>query len=332
MAEKIKKYSIVAFLTFLIWAAAYNELERTVTRLVTLDISKNPNSNIYVTFDPPAPVEMEINFKGTPEKINNLINRIDAGQEDLKFLFNPENKKIPSPYTLDVLDFLHDSSKIRKLELSVESAETLNETIQVKVENLEKRTLKIRCLDENRAEINATSIDPSTVEIFVRKGFTGDASVILSERDVTAAQKDYVIKIPFVELEANDIRQGVAVKIKLPPIELDDRPFKTTRIGYSLGKTIMGEYDIKLENESSLTDTIQLKATEEAHDAYKNMEPHIFVIALDGDESTDGTIIRKVIYNFPPKYFAEGQIKLASEEPRKAKFKLVRSGVQGPVQ
>lgn len=324
MAEKIKKYAIVVFLTFLVWAWAFNDLERTISRSATLNISKNPDSNIFVTFDPLAPIEMTLEFKGTPAKVNELINRIDAGLEDLKFIFNPENEKKTSPYTLNVLEFLHDNSKIKKLELSVVSTGIKNESVQVKVENLQKKKLQIKCVDVNMAEIDAISINPSSVEIFVREGFTGDAIVVLYDREITKAQKDYIIKKPFVELAPNDIRQGVPVEIKLPPTELDDKPFKTIRIGYSFGKTIMGKYLIKLENESELTETIALKATPEAYDAYVNMDIQIIVQALDKDEIRTDTISRDVIYNFPPKHFASGNIRLAQNELRKARFKLVK--------
>ena len=113
------------------------------------------------------------------------------------------------------------SSKIRKLDLSVIKSGIINETVQVKVEKLVKKSLKIKCLDENRDEITAIAIDPPTVDIFVREGFSEDAIVILSDRDITAAQKDYAIKTPFVELDTNVIREGKLVKIKLPPFELD---------------------------------------------------------------------------------------------------------------
>ena len=86
----------------------------------------------------------------------------------------------------------------------------------------------------------------------------------------------------------------------------------------------MGKYSIELENENDLTSTLVLKASDEAFQAYKNMDVHIFVVALDGDVSKEGTITRKVIYNFPPKYFAKGEIRLAKDDtPREARFKLV---------
>ncbi len=329
MGEKIKKYAIVVFLTFLVWAWAYNEQEKTVTRSATLDIAKNLDSDIYVTLDPLAPIEMNLTFKGTPTKINNLKNQIDAGQEDLKFIFNPENqKKDDSSYTLNVLEFLHDTSKLRKLELTIEekNVEEKHKFVQVKVEKLVEKELKIKCVDGNESDITVLSINPPKVKIFVKPGYTGDAIVELSDIEIEAARKDYTTKKPFVPLAANDIRQGAPVQIKLPPNELPYRNIVPRRIGYSFGKTLMGKYSIELEKESDLTTTLVLKASPEAFEAYNSMDVHIFVVALDDDASKDGIITRKVIYNFPPKYFAKGEIRLAKDDnpgEGEARFKLI---------
>jgi hypothetical protein len=327
MGEKIKKYAIVVFLTFLVWAWAYNEQEKTVTRSATLDIAKNLDSDIYVTLDPPAPIEMNLTFKGTPTKINYLKNQIDAGQEDLKFIFNPENqKKDASSYTLNVLEFLHDTSKLRKLELTIEenNVEEKHKFVQVKVEKLVEKELKIRCVDGNQSDINVLSINPPKRKIFVKPSYTGDAIVELSDIESEAARKDYTTKKPFVRLAANDIRQGAPVQIKLPSKEFPYQNEVPRRIGYSFGKTLMGKYSIELKNKSDLTSTLVLKASPEAFEAYQSMDVHIFVVALDGDASKDGIIERKVIYNFPPKYFAKGEIRLAKDDnPGKARFKLI---------
>ena len=321
MTEKIKKYAIIVFLTFLVWAWAFNELERTVTRSATLTIAKNPDSDIFVTFDPQAPVEMNLMFKGTPAKINDLINRIDANQEDLKFVFNPENEKKNSPYTLDVLEFLENHSKIRKLELEITQSSI--EFVQVNTEKLVKKSVKVQCIDENGIEIKAKSIDPSSVDIYVKDDFTGLATVILSERDIATARKDYVTRVPFVILPPTDRREGTPVKIELPSKELASMQIQTKRIGYSFGKTIMGKYKIELENENELVSTVMLKATPEAYDAYDNMPIQIFVQAFDTDVARTGTITRDVIYNFPTEEVEAGHIRLADGKPRQAKFKLI---------
>ncbi|MCF7954164.1 MAG: hypothetical protein K9M75_00030 [Phycisphaerae bacterium] len=322
MGEKIKKYAIVVFLTFLVWAWAFNALERSITRPATLVISSNPDSNIFATFDRPVPVEMNVEFKGTPDKIGRLIDRFDAGQENLEFKFNPENEKKESPYLLNVVEFLQNHSKTRKLELEVVKSSV--ESVQVKVEKLIKRPLKIKCVDESGAEIKAESITPSTVDIFVREGYTGDATVILSGRDIEEARKDYVIRIPYVELSPTDKRQGPPVRIDLPAIDLPTDSVQTQRIGYSFGKNIMGRYTIELQNPDELTSSISIKGTEAAVDTYRGQEIHIFVVALDGDEKKEGIITRPVVFNFSQKDVANGHIRLAKDEPREARFKLVK--------
>lgn len=322
MAEKIKKYAIVIFLTFLVWAWAFNALERPITRPATLVISSNPDSSIYAIFDRPSPVEMNVEFKGTPDKIGELIDRFDEGQENLEFKFNPENEQKESPYTLHVLEFLRDHSKIRKLELEV--LKTSVEFLQVTVEKLEKKTLEIKCVDEDGAEITAENISPSTVDIFVREGYTGDAIVVLSERDIEEASKDYVTKVPFVPLSPTDRREGRLVRIDLPAKELPTDTVQTQRIGYSFGKNLMGRYSIELVNADELTSSISIKGTEAAVDTFRNQKVHIFVVALDDDEKKDGIIQRPVVFNFSQKDVANGDIRLAKDEPTEAKFKLIK--------
>ena len=322
MGERVKKYAIVIFLTLLVWAWAFNELESTVTRSATLVLSKNTNSDIFVTLAPQAPIEMNLQFKGTPDKITDLINRIDAGQEDLEFKFNPENEKKASPYTLDILDFLGDHSKIRKLELNVLTSSV--EFVTVRVENLVKLPLKIKCVDENGAEIKAENIEPSIVHIYARDGYTGEATVVLSQRDITAARKDYVIRKPFVELAPNDRRVGEQVRIELPSEDLPDSPVQPTRIGYSMSENLIGKYKIEVQNKSDIVRTLVLKATADALETYKSQQVHIFIVALDGDEKNDGIITRAVKFNFSLDDVANGRIRLAKDEQREAKFKLVK--------
>lgn len=322
MAEKIRKYAIVIFLTFLVWAWAFNELEKVETRPATLDIAKSMDSDILVTFDQPAPVEIDLEFKGTPDKIGDMVDRIEAGLEDLKFDYSPKDKNRPSPYPLNILEFVNNSNKLRKLELKVISSSV--ELVQVNIEKLEKKELKIQCVDENGIEIKAESIDPSIVNVYVKKGYTGDAKVVLTKRDIIAARKDYVTLKPFVELAPNDRRVGEPVKIVLPSEELPTDSVQTKRIGYSFGKNIMGRYAIVLENEDELISAISLIGTKDALDTYKNQDIHIFVVALDGDEKKKGIIPRPVIFNFPTEDVAAGHIRLAKDEPREARFKLIK--------
>lgn len=321
MSEKIKKFAIVIFLTVLLWAWAYNALEKGETFSATLEIAKNPNSELFVTFDPPAPVELKLELKGTTTKIDALTDLTDSGKEKLDFYFNAETeKKDLLEYPLDVIKFLEQSSKNREFGLSVVSCDV--EFINVKVEKLIKQKLSIQCVDGNGLIIVPKSIEPDFAEILTREGFAEKATVVLSRIDIESARKNYVIKPPFVQLAPGDLRYGDLVKITLPPTELPDRSIQTTGIGFTLSDNLKGRYQIELENEAELKTTTFLKASDEAFDAYKNQATHIFVVAIDGDENREGPIEREVVYHFPIKYVAEGKIKL-TRSPRIAKFRLV---------
>ncbi len=329
MADIFKKLAAVVFLTMLIWAWAYLELEEDMDHTGRLYISPAIRQDLLVSFeDRPAPVSLKLTIKGPPSQIAELKKRLrasdaDPNKERLDFFYNPESQghSAPRSHELNVIEFLNKSDKLKDIAVTVVICEPAR--INVKVEKLTKEWLTIQCLNENNVPLATEVIDPQDIQMFVRKNWTGPATVILTEAAIEKARKEPVTVTPFIELTQGK-RQNYkgTVDITLPATEnpLEPRTEQPT-IGFIGSKNLWDKYTVQLTNESDLR-TIRLKASERAFIAYEKTAYQVLVEILPGDETAAEAIHRPVIYNFPEEFVQKGEIKLA-EPPREAVFKLV---------
>jgi len=339
MTDKFKKMLIVVFLTLLIWAWAYLAIEEAITKSGTLDISPATSAEILVSFNVDTPVSIrKLKLKGPPAKIGELERKLladeaDQDKERLEFFFDAEKEKKDEPgtYPLDVAGFLNNSSKMRKLGLTIESCDP--GTIEVTVEKLVKKRLVVQCIDENGATLDVESVDPAVVEMFVRQDWIGDllkAYIRLTPSQMERARKAPVKEAPYVELIPGKHRQAsLEVAIKMASTEglLKDKLLQP-RLGYIFSRNLKGKYDVEILNETDLTSATNFKSTDDAWTVYESRAYHILVEIRDGDEQQESTT-RQVVYNFPSEFVAKNQIKLAGQ-PREAKFKLIATTVQSP--
>ena len=152
MSSKTKKYIIVVFLTLLIWASAYLALEETNQRTIKLDARRNPR--LFVSFvNRKKPFQVNVTLKGSAAKIKDFEEWLDAPEPGLQdkstFYFDAEeeNKAKEEVYTLDVLDFLKGSDKIKSYGLTVESCQPA--AVDVEVRKLERQPVPVECRNEN---------------------------------------------------------------------------------------------------------------------------------------------------------------------------------------
>lgn len=324
MHPTVKKYLLVVFITLLVWIWANNAMETKIDVSASITTVQTGDSDILAIFDRPMPLNVKITVTGSSSKVADFQKLIASGQENLDFVYSLQNdlKGDGEAIPLDTAKWLNQSLKIKTLGLTVESAEPA--MVQVTIEKLEKKELAIECFDEDGIAITADSLNPSTVNIFVKQGWVaGGARIDLTATDVENAQKDYVIKKPYVQLAPGDFRYGELVTVKLPSTELDPIPFQPRNIFFAFSGNLQGKYSVKLINENELTGMTTFKASDEAMDAYKNSAVHIIVPVLDGQENQEGVISAEVIYNFPPEDFAAGKIRLA-KPPVKARFELIK--------
>ncbi len=332
MADILKKLTAVVFLTMLIWAWAYLELEDEMPpQNGTLDISPGIRQDLFVSFEKrPAPVSLKLTIKGPPMQLAELRKRLrasdtDRNKERLDFLYDPEsqNRSAPDSYELDVVEFLNESDKLKDMAVTIVSCEP--SVINVKVEKLTKKWLTIQCLNENNVPLATELINPQSIQMFVRDNWTGPATVILTEAEIEKARKGPVTERPFIELTPEKRqRYKDTVSITLPATEnpLQDRVTNPLmKLGYIFSRNLHGKYTVDLTNENDLR-TLQYKASERAFNAYEKKPYQMLIEIRDGDENAENDVHRQIIYNFPEEFVQKGEIELTGP-PREAVFKLV---------
>ncbi len=188
---------------------------------------------------------------------------------------------------------------------------------------MKKQWITVQCLDENKVPLTTSQIEPQSVEMYVRDGWTGKATVILTESARENARKSSIEEKPFIELAPGNRRYSKdSVTIKLPVTEhpLEDRVLNL-RIGYIFSQDRQGKYTVELLNESRLR-TLKFKASERAFKAYEKMPYRMLVEIRDSDINESLSIRLPVIYNFPHEFVRNGEIELTGS-PEEAELKFI---------
>ncbi len=325
---KIGKILAVVFITSLIWIWADLALDATFESAVTITIAKASTDELLVNFDEnQTSVNIEkITFKGPASKTSLAQRQFNDGSFDTRFFFDPKllGMTEPDEYSWDVLSFLRQNERIKKLGITVESCQP--EKIKVNVIKLVKKQLDIQCLNENRVVIKTSSIEPAKIEMFVPDQWSGDA--LLAKLQLTRAEIEQskltgsVEKTPFIEL--NDQRRDAqsTVKVSISPHQdnLIDYTITTPTLGITLSTTLQGKYVVKVLNENDVIGSINIRATAEARTAYENMRYKV-ILEIDDSDEKEKEPRRPLIYNFPPQFAGRGEIELKGQ-PVEAKFKL----------
>jgi len=325
---KIGKILVVIFLTCLIWAwADLSKTEEVGFSNAIINIDKTATPGLWVSFDnEPSVLINKIMLKGTASKIADLERKIREGSESLEFFLDAKQEAMTDSgkHLLDILRFLKKSSKIKQLGLTVESCEP--ETLDVQVIKLEKKSLTIKCIDENGATIKTESIEPPKINMLAREDWSGEqlvAYVLLSRADREQARQIAVSKTPYIKLAPGQTRNSnIPVKVKLPPTEkgLQEYNITSATIGFVFSANLVGKYDVELLNPADVA-TVNIKATAAAKKAYEDQPYQIILHILDEDKKDPGEKRKKVVYNFPEEFFRKNEIRLEGE-PKEARFKL----------
>lgn len=337
MSDKLKKILAVIFLTLLIWAWAYMSLAESETFVGTLAVSPSADPSLLITLTVPKGSDRteipltSLNFKGAPSRVSDLSKKnkrplSDQSREPLDFYYDPvRHGSAPGNYPLDVLDYLQGSRKVQDLALALESCAP--QQVDVKIEQLEEKKLKIQCLSENGSEIKEANITPAFANIYVRKGYNGPASVTLTQQQIDKARKQQpVTATPYVELGvAGVIREAAKpVEVVLESETLKPRPFEAKKpIGVFMSQELQNAYKVTILNEEKIRGTLPIYATEEAFRAYENVAYPLYIVIKDSDVADLSKIPPKTVYyNFPPEFVRSGEIELAEQLPKMAEIKI----------
>jgi hypothetical protein len=340
MSDKLKKFLVVTFLTLLIWAWAYMSLAQSETFTGTLAVAPSADRSLLVTLtllnsSPQTEIPLTaLNFKGAPSRISDLSKRNnrplnDQSRERLDFYYDPqENDGVEGSYTLNILRYLQEmeNSKIHELALTLESCTPSQVTATI--EQLEKKELPIQCLDENGSLIKEAVMTPSFANIYVRKGYNGKASILLTQQEIENARKKPVTKTPYVELGIAGVTRKSAEPVEVvlqSETLLKPRTFKTTKpIGVFMSQELQNAYRITILNDEKVRETMSIYATDEAFRAYESVAYPLYIVIKDSDVVDLSEIPPKtILYNFPHEYVKSGQIEQdATKLPRTAEITI----------
>lgn len=329
MMRKIKfgKIAIVIFLTVLIWVWTDLDLdeEHTVTGAT---ISAAYSEELLVSFSgQPEAIIHSIDLRGPAKRISDVSRQIDNGEIDLDFTLNPERENMinTGSHTLNVLDFLKRSDKIKELGgLTVEDCNP--KIIDVNIVKLVKKQLAIECFDENGILLNVASIVPDKVEMYVPEDSRLKAQVELNSINISQARTSEALVLPYIELAGQRRNATTRVSVKMPP-EADSltRYQISASLGFALSRNLLGRYFVDVPN-SNYNDLVSfvILATPDAKQAYENEDFQIILIIRDEDAKKGPDFVhrRDVVYNFPPEYLKKNEIRLDGE-PEEATFKLI---------
>jgi len=332
MAKKINygKILVVVFITVLIWVWADLALDEAFPLSGINITAKSTNPALRVSFDDkPSALIDKIVLKGPASKIADVKRKLKDNSLVFEFFLDPgQNETIASPgeHILNVLTFLKQSDQIKQLGLTVESCEP--QSLPIKIVELEKKPLTIKCIDETQNAIKVAVIEPKQIDAFVPKDWSGEklvANVQLTRREIDQAKLSAVEKNPFIELAPGQIRElPKTVKITMPPEEdlLADYTITTARLRFSISPNIQGKYKVVVDNLDEVIRTITIRATADAKRAYEKMPYQVTLEIDDEDAAATEPLRRNLTYNFPDEYLRKDDIKL-NQQPATARFKLI---------
>ncbi len=328
MSHRAAKFAAVVFLTLLIWAWAYLSLERQVTLWASIEVAPAIGPEYLVAFkggDTALPIKLT--FKGAPSKVAEMERLYGAAADPqhgkLIFYYQPQElmHMQTDVYTIDLLEFIRKAPAYQAMALTLEACEP--QRLEVSVEVLVEKQLVVQCLDESGTPLKAADIKPGQVPMYVRADYTGAAFITLSSQQIEAARKGPIVQRPYVNLSPSGPRRIAddEVRIALPATEtLNEYPFQPQSIGFIFSRNTLGKFRVQIENESELR-TVQIRATEEALEAYRKLRYHLLVEIRDEDAAMGEIPPREVIFNFPPEFVRSGQIEAAL--PKTAIIKLL---------
>ncbi len=332
MTDKIKfgKVSAIIFLTILIWVWADLALDEQIpVSNVTISVAKSASPSFWVSFDDEPSVSIEkIVLKGPASRAAEVKRKLNDGSLVFEFFLDAGLEGMVSPglHYLNLPNFLKKSDQIRQLGLTVESCQP--EALPVRVVELVKKPLAVKCVDETQNLLQTAAIEPAQVDMFVPQDWSGEkliAKVVLSRREIDQAKLLAVEKIPYIELATGQIREAAApVKISITPGQdtLADYTITTATLGLSLSTNLQGNYKVVITNLDEVIRAITIRASPEAKRAYEKMPYQVILEIRDEDAKSTEPLRRELIYNFPDEYLRKDEIRL-NQQPVVARFNLI---------
>jgi len=319
---------IVVFITVLIWVWADLALDETLPdKSAVVVVDESVARQLWISFDQSPSADLKITLSGPHTAVTTLDMELRKGQKPLEFVFNAVQEQMDKPgvHSLKLLEFLRKDRELRRRGLMVQSCDP-NE-LSVNVVELVKRPLTVECFDASGNPLKTQNIEPAKVDAFVPVDSRLTAKVQMTKAEIEQARKAPKKKTPYIQLAPGYIRESTTdVQIMLAPEEdpLTVQRIEDATIGIDMSPNLMAKYYVEITNLSTVLNSLAVRATNEAKEAYENQQlPHMTLYIFETDIKQGQEDYRKAVhYNFPEKYVRTGAIELMGE-PATAEFKLI---------
>jgi len=328
---KFGKIAVVVFITVLIWVWADLAItEKLAVSNATITVAKSASPDLWVSFENNPSISIKtLVLEGPASKVADTKRKLNEGAVAFAFFLDPQQQGLvkTGTYTINPLDIIRGSDLMKQLELTAISCKP--DQITVNVVELVKKSVVIKCLDEEQNVIKDAIIEPPQVDAYVPPAWSGEklvAKVVLTRREISSARLAPIERRPYIELAAGQTREvAVTVKITTPPEEELLRPetIKNATLGFTLSALLQGKYKVEVTNLSEVLSPIAIRATPEAKRAYETMRFQVILEIDDSDKDAASTepLRRELTYNFPDEFVRKNEIVL-NQQPVIARFKL----------
>jgi hypothetical protein len=325
---KYGKILLVVFITLLIWVwadKAQDVDDDFFSAVIRPDLSAA--QELWLTFDgKPNAVLEKLVLRGPASRIDTLRRQWQTGAFIAEFFLSVQQLGLAGPgeKDFDVAKALNASGQLRKLGVTAVSSEP--GMLRVKASELVERTLLVRCVDRSGSLLRPMSVEPEKVEMRVPADWGPEklvAEVSLGADEIKQAQVREIGLTARVKLAENNIRAAkTLVKVRMPAGQEDliNYPVSGATVGFVFSANLVGKFKPTLLNMQDL-DTVYIKATPKAKNAYQAQRFKMLLFIYDGDEKKQGEQSREVVYNWPEEFAGTGEIEL-NQEPAAAKFIL----------
>ncbi len=337
MIAKIKKLLLIILLTVLIWVWAdiSGEVELN-DQVASIVVSNAISRDLWVGLETRPGLEprnssvpITINIKGSRAKVEEFKRQ----WLPLEVAFTPEitqdNELVNTVMSVPIIDYVRNDPTILKLGLEVTSVTP--KAINVRVEKLVKKQLKVVCVDADTNLIDQAKTTPAIIEMLVKDIWAGDklrAYVKLTSAQIEEARKSSIKLKPYVELDPRRFRYAQeTVSIKIPPVaqQKSRDAISGPIIGFVFNVEMLNKYKIEIVDAPKV---IEYRATAQASAAFKAQRYHMLLDILPGDEASGANgqgklITRSLRYNFSKDDIRSDQIDATKISAPTISFRLI---------
>jgi hypothetical protein len=179
-------------------------------------------------------------------------------------------------------------------------------------------------------------VEPERVDCYAPSSWSVDrlvAYVNLTTDQIQAVRQKPLVARPGVLLAPGQQRladQTVTIRAINPAERLRPYAIKDVRVGILVSQTILERYTIEIKNPQDLYGLIEIKATEQARQAFEDERTTRYQVILQLDNETTDLQEKELIINLPSRFVRSGEIEVA-RQPARIQFRLIpRRPVTGP--